>query len=195
VTHDIDEGIKMGDRIALMNRGELVQYDTPAALLGQPVNSFVRGFVGADRALKGLRLMRVKDVMRRNPPTVKSGESLESARDVMDRDRRDWAVVVDEDQRLVGWVNRGSLEDGSSVDEVTQPYSVTGTPDTILNEALSLMLVTAIGNLGIVDDKGRLQGVLTFNSIRRVLGEQYTEEEEPDQVETGDAAPSREEAS
>ncbi|MFO8033787.1 MAG: betaine/proline/choline family ABC transporter ATP-binding protein [Candidatus Bipolaricaulota bacterium] len=178
VTHDINEAIKMGDRIALMNYGELVQYDTPAALLSQPVNSFVRGFVGTDRALKGLRLMRVKEVMRKKPPLVKLKDSADEARGVMDRERRDWAVVVDDDHKLAGWVNRHQLEEGRTVDEIKTPYSTTASPDTVLNEALSLMLMTAIGNLGIVDDQGILQGVLTLNSIRRVIGVQYTEEEE-----------------
>src|SRR6185503_9085881 len=63
VTHDIDEAIKMGDRIAVMREGGRVeQYATPAELLMSPANEFVEDFVGADRALKRLALMRVRDI-------------------------------------------------------------------------------------------------------------------------------------
>ena len=178
VTHDINEAIKMGDKIALMKEGELIQYDSPSSLLSQPANVFVRDFVGADRALKGLRLMRVKEVMRNDPPTVCPTDTVAAAEKVMDQDRRDWAAVVDGDGTFRGWVNRHELGDGETVEEITMPPSTTGTEDTVLNEALSLMLMTAIGNLGIVDDQNRLKGVLTFPSIRRVLGELYAEQEE-----------------
>jgi len=80
VTHDIYEAIKMGDRIALMKEGRLVQYDTPANLLYRPKDEFVEGFVGADRALKGLQLLRVKDVMTTSPPTIQAKDTLEVVR-------------------------------------------------------------------------------------------------------------------
>ncbi len=182
VTHDFNEALKMGDKIALMREGELIQYDPPAALLSQPKDKFVRDFVGADRALKGLRLMQVKEVMRKSPPMVKIDDDVDTAREEMDRDRRDWAVVVDNDRRFLGWANRSALGEGKKVRDIMMPPSTSATAGTVLNEALSLMLMTAIGNLGIVDEDGRLEGVLTFNSIRRVLGEIYTEEEEEGEV-------------
>lgn len=184
VTHDFDEALKMGDRIALMQQGELIQYDQPSVLLSHPKNEFVRDFVGADRALKGIRLMRVKEVMRQNPPKVNLDDSVERARQVMDQDRRDWAVVVDEDNRLCGWANRKNLDEGQTVRDILMPPTTTATTDTVLNEALSLMLMSAIGNLGIVDRQGRLEGVLTYNAIRRVLGEIYAEEEADEEQTT-----------
>ncbi|MGC9529907.1 MAG: betaine/proline/choline family ABC transporter ATP-binding protein [Candidatus Bipolaricaulaceae bacterium] len=177
VTHDLNEAIKMGDKIALMREGSLVQYDSPAAILSQPNDRFVREFVGADRALKGLRLMRVREVMRTSPPTVRPGDSVEAARKEMDRAKRNWAVVVEEGGKFLGWVNREDLGDGASVEEVMMPPSTTADELTFLNEGLSLMLMTAIGNLAIVDDAGKLKGVLTFDAIRNVLGELYSEGE------------------
>lgn len=177
VTHDINEAIKMGDKIALMKEGRLIQYDTPAVLLSQPKDKFVRDFVGADRALKGLRLMRVKEVMRRSPPTVGVDDDVATARERMDQIECDWLMVVGADGRFLGWVSRSDLRKGEKVRDVMIPPTTTATSDTVLNEALSLMLGSAIGNLAIVDGDGRLEGVLTFNSIRRVLREIYTEEE------------------
>ncbi|MFQ6117020.1 MAG: betaine/proline/choline family ABC transporter ATP-binding protein [Candidatus Bipolaricaulia bacterium] len=177
VTHDINEAIKMGDRIALMKDGQLIQYAPPAALLSQPKNDFVRDFVGADRALKGLRLMRVKEVMRKSPPTVRADDDVVTAKERMDQEGRDWLMVVDDDGKFLGWVSRADLGKGERVRDIMILPVTTATADTILNEALSLMLGSAIGNLAIVDGDGRLEGVLTFNSLRRVLGEIYAEEE------------------
>ena len=177
VTHDINEAIKMGDKIALMKDGQLIQYDTPANLLSKPRNDFVRDFVGTDRALKGLRLIRVKEVMRKSPPTVRADDDVVTAKERMDQEGRDWLMVVDDDRRFLGWLSRSDLGKGERVRDILIPPVTTATVDTVLNEALSLMLSSAIGNLAIVDGDGRLEGVLTFNSIRGVLGEIYTEEE------------------
>lgn len=68
VTHDIDEAIKMGDRIAIMRDGRLLQYDTPAAILAHPANDFVENFLGPDRAIKRLSLIEVATVM--TPPAT-----------------------------------------------------------------------------------------------------------------------------
>ena len=76
VTHDINEAIKMGDKIVLMKEGEIVDYDTPSNLLYRPKNEFVRNFVGADRALKGLQLMKVKEIMDSLPKTVRAAEEI-----------------------------------------------------------------------------------------------------------------------
>jgi len=178
VTHDINEAIKMGDRIALMRDGELVQYDTPETLLSRPANAFVRDFVGADRALKGLRLMRVRDVMRRDPPTVLADAPVEAARRALTESGRRWLIVVDGNRRFLGWLTSDETEgSGETVSDVMIPAMVSAAEDDVLNEALSLMLMAATGNLAIVDDRDRLQGVLTFGSIRSVLGETYSEDE------------------
>jgi osmoprotectant transport system ATP-binding protein len=63
VTHDIDEALKMGDRIAIMRDGALVQYATPEAILAQPADAFVSSFVGSDRALKRLALVRAEEAL------------------------------------------------------------------------------------------------------------------------------------
>src|SRR4051812_38878312 len=81
VTHDIDEAIKMGDKIAIMQApGRLVQYAPPAELLTNPANDYVEQFVGADRALKRLALQRVRDVDLWKAALVKPGEPLDQVR-------------------------------------------------------------------------------------------------------------------
>jgi len=171
VTHDIYEAIKMGDKVALMKEGRLVQYDTPANLLYRPMNEFVEDFVGADRALKGLQLIRVKEVMRSSPPTVKADEKAEAARQRMEQEGINWLVVVNDDGKFLGWVDKADLGKGEMVREVMSPSTTTATVDTVLNEALSFLLGHGLENLAIVDEDNRLQGVLSFDIIRKALTE------------------------
>ena len=171
VTHDIYEAIKMGDKVALMKEGKLVQYDTPANLLYRPMNAFVEDFVGADRALKGLQLIRVKEVMRSSPPMVKAEEKVEAAGERMEQEGISWLVVVNDDGKLLGWVDKSELGKGEMVREVMSPSPMTATVDTVLNEVLSIMLSRGLENLVIVNEDNILEGVISFDIIRRALAE------------------------
>ena len=75
VTHDINEAIKMGDKIAIMNQGQIVQYDTPKNILSHPVNDFVRDFVGADRMVKKLNILLAEQIMYPLDKTLRINES------------------------------------------------------------------------------------------------------------------------
>jgi osmoprotectant transport system ATP-binding protein len=175
VTHDINEAIKMGDKIALIRKGELVQFSDPATLLNSPRNEFVRNFVGADRVLKGLRLYRARDVMQDPPIKVKEGEDVEKVKKQMEKEMMKWAMLVDEKNRFLGWITHEDLVKGGRLREVMVPPATTTAPETPLNEALSMMFNSAIGNLAVVDDKGLLLGVLTFQIIRTILGQDEDE--------------------
>ncbi|KAF5886969.1 ATP-binding cassette domain-containing protein, partial [Rhizobium sp. PEPV16] len=74
VTHDLDEAIKMGDRIAIMRDGRLLQYDTPQEILARPVNEFVESFLGPDRAIKRLSLIAVSMIMTAPEPSKGDAE-------------------------------------------------------------------------------------------------------------------------
>jgi len=171
VTHDIYEAIKMGDKIALMNEGQLVQYDTPANLLYRPRNEFVEDFVGTDRALKGLQLIRVKEVLSSSPPTVKPDEKAEAAEKRMEREGIDWLVVIDNDTKFLGWVDKAVLSKGETVREVMKSSGIAVAVDAVLNEALSLMLSSRLTVLAVVDGDNRLQGALSFDAIQNTLAE------------------------
>src|SRR3954466_5703083 len=113
VTHDIDEAIKMGDRIAVMQApGRLVQYAPPAELLANPANEYVERFVGADRALKRLALQRVRDVDLWKAPLVQPGESASSVLEKMAQSEvGDLALVVDGQSRPLRWLRRRDLRE------------------------------------------------------------------------------------
>ena len=168
VTHDIYEAIKMGDKIALMNQGRLVQYGTPAEMLYRPENEFVENFVGADRALKGLQLLRVREIMTDSAPIAREDETAEAVRARMEREGMDWLPVVDSSGRLLGGLSQPDLVGQTSVREAMGP-SVTAPVDAVLNEAISLMLSSGLNNLAVVDRDKRLVGVLSFDAIREAL--------------------------
>ena len=170
VTHDIYEAIKMGDKIALMDEGRLVQYGTPTDLVYRPKNEFVESFVGADRALKGLQLIRVKEVMRDSPSMIRPDEKTEAAQARMEREGMDWLAVVDREGRFLGGVSKPDLGRGKTVEESMSPATITVTVDAVLNEAISLMLSNGLNNLVVVDRGNRLMGVLSFDDIRERLG-------------------------
>lgn len=177
VTHDIHEAIKLGDHIALMRDGRLVQYATPAELLAHPKDDFVQDFVGADRTLKSLTLRRVREVMDERPPAIRAEEPLTAARERMTELGVNFLAVVDGEGHFLGWLNRSDLRPGRGerVGEAMSPYSVLGSPDTPLNAALSMMFDSAIGNLAVVDGEGKLRGILTFRRLHEVLRESYHE--------------------
>jgi osmoprotectant transport system ATP-binding protein len=176
VTHDINEAIKMGDTIALMREGVLVQYADPAELLGSPKDEFVRDFIGADRVLKGLRLLRAKNVMKMPPFLVDVGEDPIEVKQRMQEAGLRWSMLVEDGDRFLGWLTCEDIEAARPIREIITPPTVTATPDTPLNEALSMMLSSAIGTLAILDEDERLVGVLSFDIIRDVLGEDIDSE-------------------
>jgi osmoprotectant transport system ATP-binding protein len=173
VTHDIYEAIKMGDRIALMKDGRLVQYDTPANLLYRPKDEFVEGFVGADRALKGLQLLRVKEVMAANPAAVKAAEPAAAVRARMEKEGIDWLPVVDETGRLAGGISAAGLDGAGekTVKDVISQPGATSDVNAVLNEALSLMLSSGLKTLPVLGEDNMLVGILTFDAIQEALHE------------------------
>jgi osmoprotectant transport system ATP-binding protein len=170
VTHDIDEAIKMGDRIAVLKKGGvLAQYASPAELLMYPTDSFVEDFVGADRALKRLALQRVRDIDLWRAATVRVGESTVDAR----RKLRDADVpiplLVDDRGRPLGWLSERAL----AGERVRAEYRSKAEPvvelDDILRDALGDLLEADVKYGPVVDPEGRVAGLLSLEVISHTL--------------------------
>lgn len=171
VTHDLNEAIKMGDKIVLMRKGEIVDYNTPANLLYNPKNDFVRNFVGADRILKGLQLIRVKEIMDKSPKIVRADEKIATVKKNIEGEKIEYMMVVDDNHTFLGWMGKSDLTNkkAEKVRDIIIPAITSATPDTPLHEALSLMLSSVVGNVAIIDDYGKLIGVVKFDYIRKIL--------------------------
>jgi osmoprotectant transport system ATP-binding protein len=171
VTHDIYEAIKMGDKVALMNRGELIQYDTPFNILFNPQDKFVADFVGRDRALKGLQLIRGKEVMRKSVFTASEKETVEDLKSrVGPEHAKEDIPVVKEGGVFLGFVKLQEVESGPVSEHIMHKRAVASL-DTVLDEALSVMLSGERNMLAMLDNEHRLQGVLAFSDIQRALSE------------------------
>jgi osmoprotectant transport system ATP-binding protein len=170
VTHDIDEAIKMGDRIAILKEGgHLAQYATPAELLMAPADDFVEDFVGADRALKRLALMRVRDINLWEAPLAFVGQSTTEVRAKLDGAEVPHALVVDAERRPIGWLSDADLR-GDTVPQKpdTGPEPLLDADD-IMRDALADLLQTETQYAPVTDAQGRIAGVLSVEIISEFL--------------------------
>jgi len=173
VTHDIDEAIKMSDRICIMNvGGRLEQYDTPAAILSNPANEFVENFVGADRALKQLNLIRVEEIMDTAPVLLQLDQPAADAWALLRERELRSAFVVGPDGRLRGYVVRRELRDKTgTVGDYFTRADMGIEISTTLRDALSEMLAMDYNTVCIVDNHNRVQGMLSIEMIQKKIAE------------------------
>jgi osmoprotectant transport system ATP-binding protein len=167
VTHDIDEAIKMGTRVAVMQQGgHLAQYAPPTELLLRPANDFVARFVGVDRGLKRLSLLRVADVALEPGLTAHVGEPPRGVRQRATEAAADYVLLLDGDARPQGWVRTQQLPaDGALSAADVDASSPLVTFETTLRDALSMLLASAVQTAVVTDERGRFAGVLTLGTI------------------------------
>ncbi len=167
VTHDIDEAIKMGDLVVVMQLGgKIAQVGAPAELLADPASEYVARFVGADRGLKRLSLYRVGDVALEPAPAVRVGQSVG---DILAEHRETYhgfALLVDDAEQPIGWVEMAELDPGSRLhEEDADPMSPLLDPRATLKDATSRLLDAEVRNGVVTDRDGRVLGLLTLRAI------------------------------
>jgi len=185
VTHDVDEAIKMGDRIAILQRGGiLAQYDTPAAILANPASEFVERFVGADRGLKRLSLARVGDLAPIEPVIVHAGEDRAAVRERLDRsDELEYALLVDDDGRPLGWIDQHDLRGRGPIDpSAATPGAPTVERESTLRDALSTMLTSSVQLGVVVDGRERVVGLVSVDAIGEALRAPVASAEPPERA-------------
>jgi osmoprotectant transport system ATP-binding protein len=167
VTHDIDEAIKMGDLVAVFQTGGiLAQFGTPLDILAAPATEFVARFVGQDRGLKRLSLLRVSDVPLQPAVTARPGDSAADARRRALDDPLRYLLMIDASNRPLGWVAHGDIPaDGQLTESMANPVSPTVNKRTTLKDALSMMLDADVQTGIVVDRTGAVQGLLTVDAI------------------------------
>ena len=167
VTHDIDEAIKMGDLVGVMQlRGHLAQFAPPAEILANPANEFVSRFVGADRGLKRLSLSRVSDMPLRDATLAQPGDPVADARQRAANDDFRYLLLVDASRRPIGWIgDRDIPADGQLTEAMAIPMSPLLSPRTTLKDALSMLLGADVQAGIVVDHGGGVVGLLTVDMI------------------------------
>ncbi|MEF3117443.1 betaine/proline/choline family ABC transporter ATP-binding protein [Streptomyces chrestomyceticus] len=184
VTHDIEEAVRLGDRIAVYGTGRVEQFDTPATVLGAPATPYVAEFVGADRGLKRLSVTPIETGDLEQPPVVRLDDDAARAAARLDEEGAAWAVVLDADGGLHGWVSAaglkaagGGTETGAGAATAATGREVrdharrmdawlpTGAP---LKQAFSTMLQHDAGWIAVLEEE-RFLGVLTPAALHAAL--------------------------
>jgi len=167
VTHDIDEAIKMGDLVAVFQTGGiLAQFGSPLEILAAPASEFVARFVGQDRGLKRLSLLRVSDVPLRTAVTARPGDAAADARRLVLDDPLRYLLLIDSANRPLGWVAHHDIPaEGTLTEPMANPSSPQLNKRTTLKDALSMMLDADVQTGVVVDRTGAVQGLLSIDTI------------------------------
>jgi osmoprotectant transport system ATP-binding protein len=173
VTHDIDEAIKMGDLVAVFQTGGiLAQFGSPLEILAGPASEFVARFVGQDRGLKRLSLLRVSDVPLATPVTARIGEPTAEARQRVASVPYRYLLIVDAANRPQGWAAEDDLAGSDAVTaEMANPVSPLFNKRTTLKDALSMMLDADVQTGIVVDRTQAVQGLVTIEAVARKMRE------------------------
>ncbi|WP_191566066.1 betaine/proline/choline family ABC transporter ATP-binding protein [Metabacillus idriensis] len=183
VTHDMDEAIKLADRIVILRDGEIVQVGTPDDILRNPANEFVEEFIGKERLLQARpNLERVEQMMNPNPITVTSDKSLSDAIQIMRQHRVDSLLVVDEDHVLKGYIDVELIDlnrkKANLVGDVLHTELYTVLKNTLLRDTVRKILKRGMKYVPVVDENGRLVGIVTRASLVDIVYDSIWGEDE-----------------
>ena len=171
VTHDIEEAVRLGDRIAVYGQGRIEQFDAPAAVLGVPATPYVADFVGADRGLKRLSVTPIEEGDLEQPPVLHLEDPLGRAAAKLAEDGARWAVVLDSQDNLHGWISTDQTEASGTVREHARRMEAWLPVGASLKQAFATMLQHDAGWIAVIDkeETGRFLGVLTPARLHEAL--------------------------
>ena len=178
VTHDIEEAVRLGDRVAVFETGgRLAQYDTPARVLGAPADEFVAEFVGADRGLRRLAVTSIDLTDLERPPIVHDTDTLAEARATLATASARWAIVSDTQENLRGWIGHDESQGEGVVSDRAERMDAWVSRDASLKDALATMLQWDAGWVAVLDGDQFL-GVLTPTTLHEALRRSVYADEE-----------------
>lgn len=183
VTHDMDEAIKIADKICIMDQGHIVQYDTPENILKNPSNDFVSQFVGPKRIWTSPQFIKARDIMLENAVTTRANHSLFGCMEKIRLAHVDSLIVIDaKTKKMEGivYVERILLEKDHTkkVEEVMEKSPITIGPDDTILDVLEIVQQNKMSSIPVVDEQRCLVGIITKSSLLTALSRQYTTEEE-----------------
>ena len=176
VTHDMDEAIKLADKICIIQKGWIVQYDTPENILKNPANEYVQNFVGKNRLWSNPEFIKASDIMLKNPCKISVDRTIIQALQVMNHAHVD-SVLVTEDNKFLGIVWLADLQNfdsysGSLKNFISDDYHVVY-ENTSLKEITNAVDYIHFGIVPVLDLKNELVGYLTKSRLLSVLSRQY----------------------
>ncbi|HBG5345656.1 TPA: ABC transporter ATP-binding protein [Clostridioides difficile] len=181
VTHDMDEALKIADKICIMKDGRIAQYDTPENILRKPANDFVKDFIGEDRVWDNPEYIKAKDIMIKNPIAVNSTRTVTQGIEIMRTSKVDSLLIIDRAKTLKGIV---TVKDMKDIDDKSilladimssEPLHVNEGDNLV--EILNVMNRNSVGYIPVISDENKLVGLITRSSLLSVLSEQFLEME------------------
>ena len=191
VTHDMDEAVKIADRICIMYQGHILQYDKPEAILKNPAHGFVSEFVGKNRIWSSPEYIRADDIMITSPVTTEPDIPMFKCIEKMRLQKVNSLMVVDSYGRLLGivkaaWILRAEDREGP-VEQVMKTPAITARPETSIVELLQMVRTHDISSIPVVDRDEVLRGLVTNSSLVTALSNQFLDSEMIDQLEEVEA--------
>lgn len=179
VTHDMDEAIRLADKICILNNGVIVQYDTPEKIMKEPADDYVARFVGPKRIWSRPEFIRAKDIMITTPVAVPSELAIFKAMEIMRADHVDGAIVLDESKKFLGMVRardiQASADKQITCGSITVQPTATAHPEQNLVDLLNIVNTTGARNIPILDEKKRLLGIVTTSSLVTTISQQFSD--------------------
>ncbi len=182
VTHDMDEAVKIADRICILHDGAIAQYDTPEAILKQPASDYVAQFVGRRRIWNNPEYIRARDIMMTEPVVAPADLPLFNTLELMRLRQVDRIFILDSGRKLLGVVRARDIQkcaDKSAPNSalIVQPQAV-ASPDASLVELLERVRADKLNAIPILDGDGRLVGLVTTSSLVTAMSRQFIDYEE-----------------
>ncbi|VEF47927.1 glycine betaine/carnitine/choline/choline sulfate ABC transporter ATP-binding protein [Bacillus freudenreichii] len=183
VSHDMDEALKLADRIVILRDGELVQCDTPDEILRNPANEFVEEFIGKDRLVQARpNIQTVEQIMNPNPITITKDRSLSEAIQLMKETRVDTLLVVNEQNILEGFIDVEMIDQKrkkkSLVADAYETEMFTVTEGTLIRDAIRRILKRGMKYIPVIDQNQRLIGIITRASLVDIVYDSIWSEDE-----------------
>ncbi|ANH36968.1 Glycine betaine/carnitine/choline transport ATP-binding protein OpuCA [Nocardioides dokdonensis FR1436] len=171
VTHDIDEAIKMGDRIAILGeRSTIRQIDTPERILAYPVDDFVDDFIGTGSTIKGLNFLQVSSLKKTTYPSITDSDPCATGVAKLDEAHMDWLVLTDAERRPLRWLHRDELATSpTSYDGLGEDIGDQLSTEDSLFHALELMVQSAAGQSVVTDNQGAFVGVVEMSHLNTAI--------------------------
>ena len=180
-THDMDEALKIADKICIMKDGKVAQYDTPENILRNPANDFVRDFIGSDRVWNNPEFIKAKDIMIKDPVAVKGKRNILQGIEIMRSSKVDSLLVVDKDNLLKGIVTvkdiKSTHDKSTPLEKVMSIEPLSVNEDDNLVDILAVMNEHSVGYIPVTNSSNKLVGLITRSSLLSVLSEQFLEME------------------
>ncbi|MCO4097190.1 betaine/proline/choline family ABC transporter ATP-binding protein [Macrococcoides canis] len=165
VTHDMDEAIKLADRIVIMSHGEVVQLDTPNNILRHPANDFVRDFIGENRLIQTTPNVKTVDEAMVKPISVTAEKTIGEAIQIMRERRVDTLLITDNNNVLVGYVDIEDLSEAAkkhlSLSRIMNHNVYFVRSGVYLQNTVRTILKRNIRVIPVLDKQDKLLGVIT----------------------------------